>query len=84
MVAPAWQSRMGEACGVVESDGAPIGLVPPPSSRRYFTGRRGDAGCPVCARRARSRGYGLAATSCHCLTATWVVLMVGEPSRPAL
>ncbi|WP_437969686.1 hypothetical protein WMF04_10500 [Sorangium sp. So ce260] len=70
-------------CGAMEGDEVqvcPASL--PPSSRRYLVGRRGDAGCPLCARRAR-RGAtlpGLGATSYHFLTATWVVLMVGEPS----
>ncbi|WP_437289753.1 hypothetical protein [Sorangium sp. So ce406] len=59
---------------------------PPPSSRRYLIGRRGDAGCPLCARRARARSAvaGLGGASYHFLTATWVILMVGEPmSSPA-
>ncbi|WP_437591944.1 hypothetical protein [Sorangium sp. So ce1000] len=57
---------------------------PPPSSRRYLFGRRGDAGCPHCARRARVRSTmpGLGGAPYHFLTATWVVLMVGEPSPP--
>ncbi|WP_437572611.1 hypothetical protein [Sorangium sp. So ce542] len=54
----------------------------PPSSRRYLIGRRGDAGCPLCARRARGGATlpGLGGTSYHFLTATWVVLMVGDPA----
>ncbi|MGK3996022.1 hypothetical protein [Sorangium sp. So ce1024] len=54
---------------------------PPPSSRRYLIGRRGDSGCPLCARRARAMSTmaGLGGTSHHFLTATWVVLTVGEP-----
>ncbi|XXY47087.1 hypothetical protein WME91_44500 [Sorangium sp. So ce269] len=67
-------------CGVMEGDEAQIcPASPPQSSRRYLVGRRGDAGCSLCARRARSTTAGLGGTSYHFLTATWVILMVGEP-----
>jgi hypothetical protein len=58
---------------------------PPPSSRRYLVGRRGDAGCPLCARRAgvRSTMPRLGGAPYHFLSATWVVLMVGEPLPPS-
>lgn len=77
------QGEMGGMRGAMEGDEVqvcPASL--PPSSRRYLVGRRGDAGCPLCARRARGGATlsGLGATSYHFLTATWVVLMVGEPS----
>ncbi|AUX21156.1 uncharacterized protein SOCEGT47_016350 [Sorangium cellulosum] len=81
--APSLQSAMGAMCGVIEVDGAQVGPASPSlSSCRYFMGRRGDASCPLCARRARSGSapHGLAGASRHFLTATWVVLMVGEPS----
>ena len=74
------QGRMEGMCGVMEGDEVQIGPAPPPqSSRRYLVGRRGDAGCPLCARRTRSMTAGLGGTSYHFLTATWVILMVGEP-----
>ncbi|WP_437993039.1 hypothetical protein [Sorangium sp. So ce145] len=66
--------------GVMEGDEVQVcPAPPPPSSRRYLFSRRGDAGCPLCARRARSTMPGLGGAPYPFLTATWVVLMVGEP-----
>lgn len=79
--APSLQRTVGAMCGVMQSDRARIGSAsPPPSSRRYFMGRRGDASCPLCARWARSGAAIHAEAWCHSLAATWVVLTVGEPS----
>lgn len=58
----------------------------PPASHRYFIGARGDAGCPLCAKRSRrgSMTVGVARTSYQFLAATWVILTLGEPLPSAL
>lgn len=73
------QGEMGGLRGVMEGDEVQVCPASPPSSRRYLFGRRGDAGCPLCARRGRSAMPGLGGAPYPFLAATWVVLMVGEP-----
>jgi hypothetical protein len=57
----------------------------PPASRRYLIDERGETGCPLCMRRARGSpaGVGPPRSSHRFLSATWVVLTVGEPMSPA-